>query len=506
MTRINSNVNSLIAQRVLGQNNQQLSTSLERLSTGLKINRAADGPAGLIASQNLRAEQSGISSAISNAERADQVVNIAEGGLNEVSSLLTELQGLVTTSANTAGLSDEEKEANQLQIDSILQTIDRLAESTSFQGEKLLNGTLDFETNNVSGEVENFQVNGAKLDFEETRDVNVNVTASAQQAALVLSFGAAGLGLANDDDTFQVEIAGSKGSRELTFAQSTSVADITDAVNTFTDVTGVSASVSGANDIRLDSTELGSDEFVSVTVIDDAGQAGGVNTLNATDLSATLASTAFASAGNGVTDDGQDVEATINGVSAVGDGATASINTEFLDISVELSTRAGTANAQNTGSLKALEISGGGADFQLAGDVNIAGKESIGIGNVAARELGRTDDDGDTRFLADLGSGKALNVVDGDTSKAQEVLKGAIKDVSSLRGRLGAFQSNTVGATIRSLGVSLENSTAAESIIRDADFASETASLTRSQILSQSATQALQQANNLPQNALALLG
>jgi len=143
MSRINTNVTSLIAQRVLGQNTNSLATSLERLSTGLRINRGADGPAALIASQNLRAEKSAISAAVSNAERADQVINIAEGGLDEVSSLLTELQGLITTSANSAGLSSEEKDANQLQIDSILQTIDRLASSTSFQGTKLLNGNFD---------------------------------------------------------------------------------------------------------------------------------------------------------------------------------------------------------------------------------------------------------------------------------------------------------------------------------------------------------------------------
>src|SRR5580765_1021809 len=119
MTRINTNVQSLIAQRVLGQNNKALNQSLERLSTGLRINRGKDDPAGLIASENLRAEKSAIGAAIGNADRADQVANIAEGGLQEVSNLLTDLQGLITTTANNAGLSSSEKEANQLQIDSI---------------------------------------------------------------------------------------------------------------------------------------------------------------------------------------------------------------------------------------------------------------------------------------------------------------------------------------------------------------------------------------------------
>ena len=99
-----------------------------------------------------------------------------------------------------------------------------------------------------------------------------------------------------------------------------------------------------------------------------------------------------------------------------------------------------------------------------------------------------------------------LNIVDGDLTNAHRVVSASIKQVSELRGRLGAFQKNTVGATIRSLGVSLENTLAAESVIRDADFAAETSALTRSQILTQSATQVLSIANSQPQNALQLLG
>src|ERR1041385_5867279 len=139
MSRINTNVSSLIAQRVLRKNNDELNTSLERLSTGLKINRGADNPAGLIASENLRAETTGINQAIDNAERASNIIGTAEGGLTEVSSLLNELQGLVNQAASTGGLTSAEVEANQLQVDSILTTINRLAGSTAFQGTKLLN-------------------------------------------------------------------------------------------------------------------------------------------------------------------------------------------------------------------------------------------------------------------------------------------------------------------------------------------------------------------------------
>src|SRR5580765_6787663 len=105
MSRINTNVSSLIAQRVLRKNNDNLNRSLERLSTGLKINTGADNPAGLIASENLRSEKAGIQQAIDNAGRASNIIGTAEGGLTEVSSLLTELSSLVNQSANSGGLS-----------------------------------------------------------------------------------------------------------------------------------------------------------------------------------------------------------------------------------------------------------------------------------------------------------------------------------------------------------------------------------------------------------------
>src|SRR3979490_2704860 len=104
MSRINTNVSSLIAQRVLAKNNANLNTSLERLSTGLKINRGADDPAGLIASENLRSEKTGITTAIDNAQRAGNIIGTAEGGLSEISGLLNQLQGLVGQSDNTGGL------------------------------------------------------------------------------------------------------------------------------------------------------------------------------------------------------------------------------------------------------------------------------------------------------------------------------------------------------------------------------------------------------------------
>ena len=150
----------------------------------------------------------------------------------------------------------------------------------------------------------------------------------------------------------------------------------------------------------------------------------------------------------------------------------------------------------------ALTITGGGAAFQLAGKVDIGGKVALGIQDVAVRKLGNSV----VGFLDRLGSGKANNVVNGDVTGGQKIVSEAIKQVSSLRGRLGAFQRNTVGATIRSLGIAVENTSAAQSLIRDADFASETAALTRSQILVSASTNILSLANQQPNTALQLLG
>ncbi|MEQ8850868.1 MAG: flagellin [Phycisphaerales bacterium] len=514
MSRINTNVTSMIAQRVLGQNNSSLNVSLERLSTGLRVNRGKDDPSGLIASENLRAEKTALTNAISNAERADQVVNIAEGGLDEISRLLNELQGLVTQTANSEGLSGEEKEANQLQVDSILQTIDRVSSSTSFQGTKLLNGNFEYSVTGVNGQVADYQVNGAKLAYNGTRDVEVLVTQSAQAAGYFLSFGGGVVDLTDSSDLFVFEVAGNEGSRELSFASGATLADVAAAVNSFTDVTGVEATVSGTG-IRLDSTGYGSDEFVSLRVVDDGNIAAGdgVHALSATNTAeAQVATTAFSAITNKITDTGQDVRATINGIVATTKGTQARINTDFLDVEIDLNydASAGTANAAVLGAISAFTIEGGGADFQLAGEVNIAGRVSLGIQDVSSRKIGQTTLDftgSDVNYhLSDLGVGKALNLAEGNTDGAQKVIERSIREVSSLRGRLGAFQKNTVGATVRNLNVAMENTTAAESVIRDADFASESATLTRSQILVSSATNILGIANSQPQNALQLLG
>jgi len=498
MSRINNNVSSLIAQRVLGQQNKGLSKSLERLSTGLRINRGSDDPAGLIASEKLRAEKTRISSALGNAERADQVANIAEGGLQEISNLLIEVQSLVSQTSSEGGLSTEEKEANQLQIDAILGTIDQIANTTSFQGTKLLNGNYDFKVEGVSASLADYNVNGAKIAQGSDVDVQTIITASAQHAGVFISAGAAALNLTDGDSRFVIELAGTKGSRQFSFASGTTLTDAAASINNFKSITGVSAAVSGTG-IVLKTEKFGSAEFVSVDVVDDGGQAGAVLTLSTTneDTATAASATAFSAVTAAIRDDGQDIGAIINGVTARGKGKTASIANDALDVSLTFTDAA----SSTLGTVNALTVTGGGAKFNIGPTVDIGNQVRLGLGNVASRKLG----DEVSGYLTALGSGQSSNLIDGNLEDGEKIVAAAIDKVSSLRGRIGAFQKFTVGSAINALGIALENTTSAESLIRDTDFAKETANLTRSQILVQAANSTVGLATQSSQSVLSLL-
>src|SRR3954468_5021546 len=149
MSRINTNIASLQAIHRLTKNNNDLSTRLTRLSSGLKINSGKDAPAGLIASETLRSEISGINQAIDNSSRASNVIATAEGSLQEVASLLLNIKSLVVQAANSGALSPDEVRANQIQVDSAVESITRISDTTTFAGLHLINGSLDYITSGV---------------------------------------------------------------------------------------------------------------------------------------------------------------------------------------------------------------------------------------------------------------------------------------------------------------------------------------------------------------------
>jgi flagellin len=225
--------------------------------------------------------------------------------------------------------------------------------------------------------------------------------------------------------------------------------------------------------LRITSTAYGSRQFVAVTA------------LNGTFV-------------NGK-DSGQDAQVNINGTQAEVDGLTASVRSENLDVTMTLDATFGTT-IDPLGTTFA--VTGGGAKFQLGSQVNRQGQINIGVGAVSTSSLGNGVDG----FLSSLQSGGANSLVSGNTIQAQKIITAAIRQVADLRGRLGALQKDVLDTNVNSLNVALENVTASESAIRDADFASETAALTRSQILVQANTSILSQANSSPQQVLSLLG
>lgn len=184
MTRINTNVSSLIGRNNLSNANSKLNISLTRLSTGLRINTGADDPAGLIASEKLRSDITSIESAITNTDRANQVIATADSALSEVSSLLNDIRGLITESANTGALSDEQIAANQLQLDSSLDALNRIAQTTTFQGRSLLDGSLDFLTTSGTdfSKITDLSIDQANLGTSGSVAVDVKVSTAATKA------------------------------------------------------------------------------------------------------------------------------------------------------------------------------------------------------------------------------------------------------------------------------------------------------------------------------------
>ena len=482
MSRINTNVTSLIAVNTLNKNQNALQTSLQRLSTGYRINSGKDDPAGLIASQSLLAEQQATTTAIGNAQRADNIIGTAEGSLSEVSNLLVSLQGLVGNAANSAGLSQDEKNADQLQVDSILSTINRISNSASFEGVKLLNGTFAYTTSGLAttSAFTSVSINSAVVTNNTSLAVAVSVVASAQTGQLNFLGSSAGL---NGGAT--ISVAGNTGTVQLSFASSTKSSAVVATINQFTDSTGVKATLSSDNkSVKITSTGYGSSQFVTVTSNDPTALAtqnnSGVVTSNSS---------------------GRDATVTVNGSAVQSNGLLLKVVTANFEADLTLNSSINTDGASKT-----FGVTGGGAKFALGAQVNTANSASIGIGNINTGSIGNYVSNGKVYTLSDLGSGKAAAVNNGDTNLAQNIVNQAIQDVSTLRGRLGAFQQNVLGSTINSLNVALENVAASNSTIQDTDFASETANLTRNQILVQAASSVLSQANQAPQSVLKLLG
>lgn len=478
MARINSNIPALLAQRQLGRSQGSLATSLERLATGLRINRGADDPAGLIVSETLRSEIAAVRQAVNNSQRASNVIATTEAALNEVAALLTDVQNLVVQAANRGAVSDDEIRANQLQIDSAIESITRIANTTTFAGRKLLDGSLDYILSGVNNsEIESLEVNAAAFGSQSYVPVTVNVTQSAQHGAL--RFATSQIG-----QSVSIEIAGNTGVTSLSFISGTRASAILAAINVVTDATGVRASLintgNAASGIVLESIGYGSDQFVQVDVLPSSA-----GTFTTTDSSGAVTKR----------DIGRDAAATVNGATSIGRGRTLILNTTGLNVTLTVT------EAFNRVGATSFAITGGGALYQLGPGINTNQQVNVGVRSIAASRLGN----GTVGFLSQIATGQAYSLVNDRASEAAEIISEAIRQVSLLRGRLGAFEKNTLETNVNQLQITLENLTSSESSIRDLDFAAETSALTRNQILVSAGTSVLGIANQTPQSVLALL-
>jgi flagellin len=470
-----TNTNTLSLLNILNRTTSQQSKTLERLSTGFKINRGSDDPSGLIALQSLTAELTSVDAAIENNQRSDALLGVADGALTEVSSLLTSIESLVAKSTSSSTSTAAEIAANQSQIDAAIDSIDRIIRTTSFNGKKLLDGTFGISTSGVTDtQVTNLKVY-SRGNGTSTQSFTVNVTGSATTA----SFNAASAGAGTLTAATQVSITGSLGTATVTLASGANAASVVASINQSKDLTGVSASVSGAN-IVLNSTSFGSDEFISVDVLSGGGFTGG-GSISETSGKVT----------------GQDATVLVNGQATAVDGLDVNFNGQGYSFSFSLNS----SFAQQTATNSVFGIKAeGGATFQLG--VDNSTKAILGIEALFSHKIGGGDTGG---VLSDLKSGGSgdLNT---DTTKALKVVKQAISDVALSRGRIGGFQKFTVQTSINSLTATKEGLTSAKSVIGDTDYAVDTAELNRQQVLLNSAISLLGLANNQTASILSLLG
>jgi flagellin len=472
--RINTNVAALQTIHRLSTNQSDLNVRLERLSTGLRINRGKDDPAGLIASETLRGEMRATSQAIENSQRAVNVLTVAEASLNEISTLLLDVRGLVTHAANEGAISQSELEADQLQVDSILEAIDRIANTTQFGGKKLIDGNLAYGLSGLqTSAIARAVFFGARVPDNGSTKVTVSVISSAQTGQLIFAPGSGTI-----DHNVTLELKGMMGTEVIAITSGSDAARIAATINTTSITTGVSATVSGTGanaQVLLNSIDFGSDAFVSIQPLEgDFIVPEGVK----------------------MEDRGQDAGILINGQVAAVKGFTGLLRANGLDLEIEL-TQKGATNIGDSN----FYVTGGGASFQIGPDVNPSGQLTIGIPSVSTSHLG----DVEHGYLNTIRGAGRNSLVGGNYDEAEQVLLRAMSQVAVLRGRLGAVQKNQLEANINSQQIALENVTASESAIRDADMATEVASLTRSQILVQSTSSVLGIANQMPNNALALL-
>jgi flagellin len=474
---INTNVTAMQALSNVDNTSNALNTSIERLSTGLKINSAADDPAGLIISQKLQSQISGIGQAISNSQDAMNFAKTADGALSEVSSLLNTARTLAVAAANNATLSSSALQADQSQLTSIVSSITRIASTTQYGTKNLLDGTAGTsaavtDSNDISAIQIGGQFGGAALSTGGT--VTLNSLTSATQASVA----------SGATFTYGTSTVGSAGSFSIngttfTAGTNTTANDIVNLVNAASNQTGVVASFSSSSGITFSSTAYGSNAKINLTdssgvVLSSAGTASSTGTDAVASVSIGSTTATFTGSLNGT------------------DGLTLS-DADGNEISLTT-----LGNASNISSAVAIgQVTVGSSQFQIG--ANAGQTAQLSLGNFAASQLGNGAVSGLNLSNLDLttatGASNAISVIDS-----------AINQVSSARGQIGNFESNVLQVNIDTLGTTQTNLSASNANIEDVDVASQMTTYTQQQILEQAGMSVLAQANSAPQAVLKLMG
>ncbi|ENO94931.1 flagellin [Thauera sp. 28] len=489
---INTNVQSLNAQRNLSTSGGSLATSLQRLSSGLRINSAKDDAAGLAISERFTAQIRGLDQARRNANDGISLAQTAEGALQSSGDILQRIRELAVQSSNATN-SASDRQALNAEVNQLTSELDRIAKTTEFNGSKLLDGSFGSATfqvganagQSISASTANFSTSqygnyrvgskvatdaGAKGDLTTGSTANA-ITSNAQATSSRVVGGA-------------ITISGATGSATVTIAAGASAKKAAEQINGETGTTGVKASAKTEIDVTLMAAntsykfDVSSDNATAVTIsftlgaaVDKDGLASAVNAFN--DVASKTGVTARVNDG--------------------GDGIT------LLNANGENITIANAASGSATATIGGASTAGG-ASAVATGQLVLDSEKSFSIAAANTSDF----------FTATAAAGQLQKVSDLDVSSvdaAQRTLAmvdSALAAVNSQRAKFGALQSR-FETTIANLQTSTENLSASRSRIRDTDFASETANLTRAQILQQAGTAMLSQANALPQNVLSLL-
>ena len=485
---INTNVASLTAQRNLNTSQSALATSLQRLSSGLRINSAKDDAAGLAISDRLTAQIRGLNQAARNANDGISLAQTAEGGLQEAGNILQRMRELAIQSANDTNTASDRANL-QKEVAALQAELNRMADTTTFNGKKILDGSFTaqkFQVGANANETISVSVGSARATAMGSQSIDSNTHVGAALAAAAdLS---AGNGVAG-----QTLTVNGKASAPVTVTAGDSAYEIAVSVNAATGTTGVSATA--RTSVTLSGVAAAG--TVSFT-LSSSTRAGGTQG-SAMAISAAVTTTDL----SGLADSINAVQGS-TGITATLSADKASITLEQAngyDLNVLDSDNSGVVAGTvfQVGSTNIAKLSGNDS-IVVGGQVSFSSNSAFVVATSAAGTVV-----GAASVTSTLSSVAAIDIgTQSGANAALNVLDQALSFISDSRASLGAVQ-NRLGSTIANLQNVSENVSAARSRILDADFAAETAALTRGQILQQAGIAILAQANALPQQVLSLL-